>query len=1462
MKGENLMKKRLSIILAILIVITAMVPAVSLLSATTESLDNGNIKIESLEFAYALRGTKDNVSVKYDEDAEGFYIDMPSNSKHVFLVSNTKPNGGTYTVSIEYKITSTDGNAMFGFVLGASRNDGAIDLKTGYKLPVYKASDRFRFSACDNNDPAAVGGNVSFDKNVNGAGTTYKANEWNTMSMTVTEQGEVSLTVNGVKVYTTTAVGYIDGYVGLYTYVAGTQIRNFNIVGEVAGDDEEPGGDDSNDIQSNISFDDFVFGYALRATADQVSFVKNEAMGCYDLEMPGNSKHLFMVSNTKSNGKGYKVTLDYQTTSTDGNAMIGIVLGIGRDGEKVDFTNAYKAPVYKASDRFRISSCDGATPDIANGSISFDKNVTGAGVTYKDGQWNTMSITVTEQDEVTLTVNGVEVYKSTIEYIDGYVGIYSYVPGTKVRNFDFTELADDVEEPGDETPDDEDSSEIQSNISLNDFVFGHALRATADQVSFVKNEAMGCYDLEMPGNSKHLFMVSNTKSNGKGYKVTLEYQSTSTDGNAMVGIVLGIGRDGGKIDFSNAYKAPVYKASDRFRLSSCDGDTPDIANGSISFDRNVTGSGVTYKEGQWNTMSMTVTEKGEVTLTVNGVKVYKSTIKYIDGYVGIYSYVPGTKVRSFNFEEIAEGESDEDANNPFKDFKFAHALRATADVVSISKNETTGGYNINMPGNSKHLFLVSNTKTSGKGYTVSIEYQSDSTDGNAMFGFVLGVNKSNDTYDFMNAYKCPVYLQSDRFRFSACDGATPDIVGGSNVSFDRNITGSGVTYKKGQWNTMSMTVTQDGIVSLSVNGVEVYKIFREYISGYIGLYNYVPGTQIRNFKFTENKNDVVIEENTNAKFLYNFAKQNTIYRVQATNDTNVEYDSTMKAMKVSIKANGEARFYLGRSSALPDVGVKCSDYPVIAMRVKLNNANSINGLWHYGTSTSGGLAQFSNAVATNYEIPYQKTTEWQTIIVNTSEIKYGVFLDNGATWEQFSFRMFDSAHASAENDVVWVQWVAGFASEQEALEYSGVVTDEFKYVAVVGDGLTTGVKAYTRNTYPVALQTKLGRDFYVKQFATMGATAANFLNSAEYNASVKYNPDIVVIMLGTNDTNNVIWKNAKQYKKDITSLINAYKSLENNPTIYLCTTPYIFDEIAPTSLSNSRVKEIVKIQKEVAKELGIILIDTYDFLEEKQEYYFNGLYLNNFGYPAMGNFIAEKILSTNESKVKEYIFKLDTEEAINNQVIWNNQNDTEVVFDVETGTLKVIAKDATTGSAADGTMATNVAGFTLKLPQISTAKYPVLALHIKLNDSSAMAGWFKFTTTDSNGEFSAKRPIYDATNEWQTIILDFSDPEQNTMISAFAGNWQSVTLNLGADVLTLEGTSFNVDWAGLFQNVDEARAYAGLKPLNNENEVNTNNGNEAKQFNHLVWIIPVCIVVLLGAGISIILIIKKRRLSK
>lgn len=1650
------MKRKISFLLAIAVILTSVIPTAFWVGADA-SEDIGNVSIENLKFAYGLRATEKDVSLDYDAKTDGYAVTMPSNSKHIFLVSDKSTSGKGYTVSSEYKMSSSDKSASIGLVLGASKSDDEIDLTTAYKLFVYRNQDLLRFSSCDYaGDPSAVGtGKVSFDSNNRNIGVTYDSENWNTVSLTVAEDGVITCLVNGVQVYTTDKLDYIDGYIGLYAYLPGTQFRNFNMQEQNTETEEEKPG--------FISIKDLEFGYGLRATAEQVSAVYNSVNGGYEIMMPSNSKHIFLVSDTKSEGKAYTASVEYKMASTDKSASIGLVLGIDKDGENIDLTTAYKMQVYKSQDQLRFSACDGATPDIVGNSVSFDKNVKNAGVTYKENEWNVLTVTVTKEGSVTCLVNGVQVYTANkLRYIDGYVGLYAYLPGTQFRNFEFNTSEEEVKP----IPD-------SDGINLAVLELAYALRAESEDLSIEYDERLASYKyLVSAANSKHYFLMSDTKAElGAAYRLSVDYKMDLTDKNASVGFVFGVGENAAdnKFNFKTAYKTAAYGNSDSFRFSSCDGENPEVTGAAnVSLDSGIlSGSGVTYKKDGWNNMSVEV-YKDSVICCVNGIEVFK-TLKAgnIGGYVGLYSYLTGSSFKNFKIEKIEE-QTDDDFSGFFYDLTKKSTI-ASVDGRNIATNleynekdkNMTVSANLGLTGSGSTTFATFylgsndttyalpkpnvsceeypvlamkirlNDKTSESGiwktttdasqaawekdnsvnrwlnlgyptYIQSNDWQIVYIDVSKLDGkyFEDGACWKNIQFSLVNPYdsissdndifsvewigafakvedirkvdgstvlngsytesgmktdtSIPARLFYDFSKISYVNRVTIDNNGkpgastaishdpingamkvsvlpngtsngyakfylGTNnnqyalpsndISCDEypvlamkvklknpNISSTGIWLAKTDgkdtsWSNLKTATyrqTDDWQVvyidTRYINTVEKAKLTGNHwktfairmISNnkYDAKANYLTDVffvswfgAFKSIKDARTFGGETVEESS-AKFLYDFSNEGTVSFAEPTTETKLEYDANVGAMKVSVDPSGNgtnhARFYLGNSQSLLEQGISCREYPVIAMRVKLNSPDSKNGVWHYKTTNTSGFQTFSTDASKNYEIPYQKTTDWQTVVINTAETDYLQYLDN-ATWQSFSFRMVDGSSFSPEKDIFWVSWVAGFATEKEAIEFSGIVTDEHEYVAVIGDELTYGVKAANRNTYPINLQTALGSDFTVKSFTASGAAVqqdvkGSFRKTEAYKRSVEYQPGIAVIMLGTNDSNKANWKNAEQYKKDLISLIEEYKKLESKPMLYLCTTPYIFDELAPGSLSNSRVKEIVQAQKEAAKQTGIQLIDTYKFLEGKREYYFNGVYLNDKGYPAMAEFIADKILKTYVPKNTEYIYKIDSVEAVNKYIEWSNSNDTEVSFDAATSSLLVKAADAKTGEAADGVMATNVAGFTLNTDSFSTGKYPVMALHLKLGNKNAKAGWFGFETTSSQGVNSAKRPIYESTDEWQTVILDFSDPESNTMLSAFGGNWKALALNLGVDNLTAEGQTFNVSWIGFFQTVDDAQKYAGIKPP--ADETDSTDKPKSERFNYFGVIIPVCATVVVSAAVIAVLIIKKRRKAK
>lgn len=177
-------------------------------------------------------------------------------------------------------------------------------------------------------------------------------------------------------------------------------------------------------------------------------------------------------------------------------------------------------------------------------------------------------------------------------------------------------------------------------------------------------------------------------------------------------------------------------------------------------------------------------------------------------------------------------------------------------------------------------------------------------------------------------------------------------------------------------------------------------------------------------------------------------------------------------------------------------------------------------------------------------------------------------------------------------------------------------------IAAVGDSITYGAGvASTRETesYPALLQQVLGKKYHVINFGLSGRTllsntAKPYFKEPLAKKSFKVNPDIVIIMLGTNDSRDVYWQ-PKRYKKEYLAAIKRYQSLESHPKIYIMIPPRVFFENPHPTFPNNKVVDgqLRKLIPEIAKEAGVSVIDQYKGTEKHPEDFPDQLHPNLSG---------------------------------------------------------------------------------------------------------------------------------------------------------------------------------------------------------------------------------------------------------
>ena len=155
-------------------------------------------------------------------------------------------------------------------------------------------------------------------------------------------------------------------------------------------------------------------------------------------------------------------------------------------------------------------------------------------------------------------------------------------------------------------------------------------------------------------------------------------------------------------------------------------------------------------------------------------------------------------------------------------------------------------------------------------------------------------------------------------------------------------------------------------------------------------------------------------------------------------------------------------------------------------------------------------------------------------------------------------------------------------------------------VACVGNSITYGhgIKNREHNSYPSVLERLLGKKYEVGNFGLSGRTLLNhgdmpYMKEQKYRDALNFEPDIVTIKLGTNDSKPQNWKYQDEFENDLCKLIQSFAELPSHPTIYLCLpipSTYPRWEISDSVITKGVIPKIKKVAKK--KHLKIIDLNT------------------------------------------------------------------------------------------------------------------------------------------------------------------------------------------------------------------------------------------------------------------------------
>lgn len=194
-------------------------------------------------------------------------------------------------------------------------------------------------------------------------------------------------------------------------------------------------------------------------------------------------------------------------------------------------------------------------------------------------------------------------------------------------------------------------------------------------------------------------------------------------------------------------------------------------------------------------------------------------------------------------------------------------------------------------------------------------------------------------------------------------------------------------------------------------------------------------------------------------------------------------------------------------------------------------------------------------------------------------------------------------------------------------------------VACVGDSVTHGhnLKNQPKNNYPKILGTLMGEGYNVCNFGISGSTVQDsgdqpYRATKAYAESVEYGCDILVLMIGSNDSKPENWKGEETFKKAYLDLLDDYIKDNSNPTVFLCTPPTAYypegvtEGITNYDIDPVIVEKIADIVRSVAEEKSYELIDMNDLTENRRDLFQgDNVHPNNDGARFIAESVYEKI---------------------------------------------------------------------------------------------------------------------------------------------------------------------------------------------------------------------------------------------
>lgn len=215
---------------------------------------------------------------------------------------------------------------------------------------------------------------------------------------------------------------------------------------------------------------------------------------------------------------------------------------------------------------------------------------------------------------------------------------------------------------------------------------------------------------------------------------------------------------------------------------------------------------------------------------------------------------------------------------------------------------------------------------------------------------------------------------------------------------------------------------------------------------------------------------------------------------------------------------------------------------------------------------------------------------------------------------------------------VWI-WIvlSGIACAPTQQQTLDAASSTLK-VAAVGNSITFGhgIEDRDHNSYPAQLGRLLGERYAVRNFGVSGRTMLKkgdfpYWDEQDFQDALAWEPDVVVIKLGTNDTKPQNWQYSDEFVADYEAMIDVFAALPSKPKIWICYPVPAFEE--RFSIRGEIItEEVIPMIDRIADHKQVPIIDLYKALDGRGDLFPDGIHPDTEGAGLIAEAVAEEIM--------------------------------------------------------------------------------------------------------------------------------------------------------------------------------------------------------------------------------------------